>query len=82
MAKLTTKMKQALAIAARDGSVAAGNGAHAGRVERVHPMTILSLIKQGYLSHCYNSDGGLGGKLTDKGLGLGCFGLLGGLHER
>lgn len=54
-----------MGIAARDGAVAAGKGAHNGHVERVNASTILALIKRGLLVHCYASEGGLAGRLPD-----------------
>jgi len=66
--QLTGEMLRVLRIAERDGgSVVAGKGAHAGRVERVNAATVLALIRRGLLSHVYGSEGGLGGRLTDAG---------------
>lgn len=67
MPKLTHEMLHVLRIAERDGAVVAGKGAHAGRVERVNASTVLSLIRRGFLSHIYGSEGGLGGRLTEEG---------------
>ena len=68
---LTTEMERVLGIAIRDrGYVVAGVGAHAGRVERVAASKVLALIRRGYLTHCFSTDGGLAGRLTDKGF---CF---------
>ena len=64
---LTQKMEAALGIAIRDGAVAADRGEHNGRVEHVAATTIAALIRRGYLTHCYNGNGGLGGRLTEKG---------------
>lgn len=61
--KLTPEMERVMAIARRDGAVAAGRGAHAGHVEHVAASTVLALISRGLLVHCYSSEGGLGGKL-------------------
>ena len=64
MTMLTDEMTRVMAIAARDGGyVAAGKSEHGGRVERVHPSTILALIRRGLLVHCYASEGGLAGKI-------------------
>lgn len=64
--KLTPAMQHALEIAHRDGSVCAGRGEHAGRVEHVSASAIRGLIRRGLLVHCYGSEGGLAGRLPEE----------------
>lgn len=66
MLKLTAVQEKALAIARRDGAVPAGEGSHGRRVEHVSAAAILALIRKGLLVHCYNSEGGVGGRLPNN----------------
>lgn len=56
-----------LEIACRNGGfVQAGTGSHNGRVERVAASAILALVRRGYLDHCYGTEGGVAGRLSDR----------------
>ena len=58
---------QALVIACRNGGyVAAGTGEHGGHVERVSASALLALVRRGYLTHCYGSEGGVAGRLSEQ----------------
>ncbi len=60
------EMRRVFMIALRDGRVIAGNGTHAGHVERVPASTIRALIARGLLAHCYGSEGQYGGQLSAR----------------
>jgi hypothetical protein len=58
---------QVLVIACRNGGyVAAGKGEHEGHVERVPASALLALVRRGYLTHCYSSEGGVAGRLSER----------------
>ena len=64
-APLTKAQWQVLVIACRNGGyVQAGKGEHCGRVERVAASPLLALVRRGYLTHCYGSEGGVAGRLS------------------
>jgi hypothetical protein len=64
---LSDAQRRVLAIACRNGGfVAAGTGSHRGRVERVPASALLALVRRGYLTHCYGSEGGVAGRLSES----------------
>ena len=66
---LSKAQYQALAIACRDGGrVQAGTNAYGGHVERVSASALRALVRRGYLNHCFGSEGGMGGKLSERSL--------------
>lgn len=66
-AALSKAQWHALVIACRNGGyVGAGKGSHRGLVERVSAPAVLALIRRGYLTHCYGSEGGVAGRLSDQ----------------
>ena len=69
-AALSKPLYAALVIACRNGGyVQAGEGEHKGRVERVSASALLALVRRGYLTHCYGSEGGVAGRLSDQARG-------------
>lgn len=66
-ASLSKPQYQALVIACRNGGhVEAGGGAHKGHVERVSAPALLALVRRGYLTHCYGTEGGVAGQLSER----------------
>jgi hypothetical protein len=66
---LSKAQHQALVIACRDGGhVQAGTNAHGGHVERVSASALRALVRRGYLNHCFGSEGGMGGRLSQRAL--------------
>jgi hypothetical protein len=66
-ASLSKAQHHALVIACRDGgSVQAGTSEHRGHVERVAASALLGLIRRGYLTHMYGSEGGVAGHLSER----------------
>jgi hypothetical protein len=64
---LSNAQHRVLAIACRNGGfVAAGTGTHEGHVERVSASAVLALIRRGYLEHCYSSESGVAGRLSER----------------
>lgn len=62
---LSDAQLRVLAIACRHGGyVEAGNGEHRGHVERVSASAVNALIRRGYLTRCYGSEGGIAGRLS------------------
>ena len=58
---------QVLIVACRNGGyVEAGTGEHNGRVERIAASPLLALVRRGYLTHCYGSEGGVAGRLSEQ----------------
>lgn len=63
---LTKAQHAALEIALRDGTVCAGNGVSPrGSVERVNARTIDALVRRGYLTRCYGSEGNMAGRVVE-----------------
>lgn len=66
-ASLSKAQHQVLVIACRNGGyVQAGTGEHRGHVERVPASALLGLIRRGYLTHVYGSEGGVAGQLSER----------------
>jgi len=62
---LSDAQRRILAIACHNGGyVAAGTGQQGGRVERIPAATLLALVRRGYLTRCYSSEGGVAGRLS------------------
>lgn len=55
----------ALLIACRNGGyVQAGTAEYNGRVEQVSASALRALVRRGYLTHCYDTEGGVAGRLS------------------
>ncbi len=69
LASLSKSQWQALRIACRDGGrVQAGTNAHNGHEERVSASALRALVRRGYLHHCFGTEGGMGGQLSERSL--------------
>ncbi len=67
MGSTTGAQYRVLTIACRNGGyVQAGTGEHQGHVERVPASALRALIQRGHLTHCYGSEGGLAGRLSQQ----------------
>jgi hypothetical protein len=66
---LSKAQRAALVIAIRDGGrVQAGTNTHNGHEERVSASALRVLVRLGYLNHCFGSEGGMGGQLSERSM--------------
>lgn len=67
MGPLSKAQWRVLVSACRNsGYVQAGTGSHRGRVERISASALLALVRKGYLTQCYGSEGGVAGRLSER----------------